>query len=174
MWRHTKQLMILTGWSLVVWMVPVSVPVWAGVDVNINIGVPLPPAIVVEAPPAMVFLAEPGVYVAVGVPYDIFFIGDHYYYAHGGYWYWAPGYGGPWVHVVDQSLPSGLRRYKVDRLHEFREREFQRYREDGPKYRGKHFNAVAGPGPKVRDEMKRGPMEPGKGKHERGRGKHER
>ena len=71
-------------------------------------------------------------------------------------------------------MPPGLRRYKVDRLHEFREREFQRYREEGPKYRGRRFNAVAGPGPKVRDEMKGGPTGPGKGRHERGGGKHER
>src|SRR2546425_9811538 len=50
----------------------------AQVHVNINIGPPAP--VIVEAPPQMLFLPDPGVYVAVGVPYDVFFISGHYYY----------------------------------------------------------------------------------------------
>jgi hypothetical protein len=90
------------------WAGSVSIPAWAGVDVNVNLGIPLPPPIVVAAPPSMVFLGEPGVYVAVGVPYDIFFVSDRYYYFHGDRWYWARGYNGPWVHVVYRSLPPGV------------------------------------------------------------------
>jgi len=59
---------------------------YAGVGVNINIGVPLPPPVVVQAPPEMVIIPEAGVYVAVGTPYDLFFLSGRYYYFHNGYW----------------------------------------------------------------------------------------
>jgi len=112
--------------------------------------VPLPPAVVVEAPPAMIFLGTPGIYVMVGVPYDIFFISGRYYYFHGGNWFWATGYGGPWVHVVYKSLPPGLRKYKIGKLREFRTQEYKAYKAQGPKFNGKHFVAVVGPGPKAK------------------------
>ncbi len=162
--QHVKPWMKGLSLSLVVGMALASAPVWAGLDINVNVGVPLPPPIEVDAPPAMVFLAEPGVYVAVGVPYDFFFIGNRYYYFHGGYWYGARGYGGPWVHVGDRSIPPGLRRYKIERLHEFREREFHRYTAEGRKYHGRHFRAMAEPGSRGR----------GEGRHEEGRGRHDR
>lgn len=123
-------------------------PARADVDVNINlnVGVPLPPPIVVEVQPAMIFLGMPGIYVMVGVPYDIFFISGRYYYLHGGNWFWAPGYGGPWVHAVYKSLPPGLRKYKIEKLREFRAQEYKVYKAQGPKFKGKHFVAVGGPG----------------------------
>ena len=127
---------------------------WAGVNVNINVGAPPPvvvapappPPVVVEAPPEMVFLPAPGLYVAVGIPFDVFFVTGRYYYFHGGNWFWARGYGGPWVHVVDRSLPPGLQKYRIEKLHEFRERAYKDYRAQGPKYQGRHFVAVAKPG----------------------------
>jgi hypothetical protein len=160
--HRITQVMVSTGCGLLVWMaatiLPISAPpAWAGVDVHINLGVPpvvveAPPPVVVEEPPTMVFLPEPGIYVAIGVPYDIFFISGRYYYFRGGNWFWAGGYGGPWTHVVYRSLPPGLRRYKIERLHEFREREHKVYRAQGPKFQGKHFAAV--PGPKAREQRK--------------------
>ena len=122
----------------------------ADVDVNINIGVPLPPPVVVATPPTMIFLGTPGVYVAVGVAYDIFFIDSRYYYFHGGNWFWAPAYGGPWVHVTVKSLPLGLRKYKIHQLHDFRAHQYKVFKAKGPKFNGKHFIAVQGPGPKVK------------------------
>jgi hypothetical protein len=156
-----KFLMVSIGLGLFMWSVSVGTPAWAGVDVNINVGVPLPPAILVEAAPTMVFLNEPAVYVAIGVPYDLFFISGRYYYFHGGNWFWAPGYGGPWVHVVYKSLPPGLRKYKVEKLRDFREREFKLSKERGPKYSGKHFIAESGPNRKVKEHG--GPEKHGKG-----------
>jgi len=142
MWRYAKHAMTIMGMSMLL-----NLPVWAvaGVDVNVNVGIPLPPPIVVAAPPTMVYLAEPGVYVAVGIPYDLFFVGGRYYYYHGDRWFWAPGYRGPWVHVVGRSVPWGLRRYPIERLHVAREREFHRYTVDGSHYHGRHFAGVAGP-----------------------------
>ena len=91
----------------------------AEVHINVNIGAP-PPIYYVQHPPRLVYLPQPAVYVAVGVPYDIYFVGGRYYHARGDNWYWAPGYGGPWNTVVYRALPPGLQKYKVSRLREFR------------------------------------------------------
>src|SRR5262245_42041111 len=113
----------------------------AQVNVNVNIGRPAP--VIVQAPPEMLFLPDPGVYVAVGIPYDVFFIGGRYYYYHGDHWFWGPGYGGPWTYVEYRALPHGLRKYKIVRLREYREREYKVYRVQGNNFRGEHFYAVA-------------------------------
>jgi len=110
------------------------------VSVNVNIGPPAP--IVVEAPPQMLFLADPGVYVAVGIPYDVYFIGGRYYYLHGNNWFWGNGYRGPWTYVDYRGLPPGLRKYKVVRLREYRDREYRVYTVQGHNFNGKHFYAV--------------------------------
>jgi len=116
----------------------------AQVSINVNIGAP--PPVVVHSPPTMLFLPEPGFYVAVGVPYDIYFIGGRYYYLHDDHWFWASGYGGPWVHVGHSALPPGLQKFKIDRLRTFRDREHQIFVNQGPDFRGRRFRAVAGPG----------------------------
>ncbi len=151
---------ILAVFGAMAWAAPSS---YAGVDVNINIGVPVPPPIVVEAPPEMVIIPEAGVYVVVGAPYDLYFINGRYYYFQNGYWYWGRGYGGPWVHVEYRMLPPGLRKYKIERLHEFREHVWKEYRERGPAFKGKHFRAEEKEIAKERkdEKMERG----GPGKH---------
>ena len=116
-----------------------AVPAHAQVNVNVNIGGP--PPVVVRAAPTMVFLPDPGVYAAVGVPYDIYFINGRYYYFNDDEWFWAPGYGGPWVFVSYRTLPPGLRKFKMVKLHEFREREYRVYKVQGRNFKGEHFEA---------------------------------
>src|ERR1700751_5267233 len=76
----------------------------AHAQVNINVQIGEPPPVVVYSPPTMVLMPEPQMYVAVGVPYDIFFVSGRYYYLHGGHWFWGPGYGGPWTYVAVETL----------------------------------------------------------------------
>ena len=121
-----------------------AMPAFAEVNVNINIGAP--PPVIVRAPPTMLFLPDPGVYVAVGVPYDIYFISGRYYYLQGDNWFWATGYGGPWVYVVHTSLPPGLRKFKVKQLRDYRDREYRVYQVQGPGFKGKQFRADQGNG----------------------------
>jgi hypothetical protein len=116
----------------------------AEVHVNINIGAP--PPIIVHSAPTMLYLPQPGFYVAVGIPYDLFFVGSRYYYVRGNDWYWGPGYGGPWTHVAYRSLPPGLQKYRVQRIREFREYEYRTYRVSRSDNRSKHFVADYGPG----------------------------
>jgi hypothetical protein len=102
----------------------------ADVRININFGQPPvvyhAPPVVYHAPPRLVYLPEPAVYVAVGVPHDIFFVGGRYYNYRGGSGFHAPSYGAPWVSVRASALPYGLRHYSVARLHDYRDREYNR------------------------------------------------
>jgi hypothetical protein len=113
----------------------------AHAQVNINVHIGEPPPVVVYAPPTMVLLPEPQMYVAVGVPYDIYFVSGRYYYLHGGHWFWGSGYGGPWTYVALEKLPPGLRKFKVKQLREFREREYRVYKTRGPGSSGTYFMA---------------------------------
>ncbi|WP_298267495.1 hypothetical protein [Geobacter sp.] len=129
-------------------------PVFAadvGFDLNINVGnrpqvvVPappvavVPPGVVFEEPP--VFIAPPrlGFYVGVDIPYDIFFISGRYYLYQGNSWYVAPHYNGPWGVVRYRSLPPGLRRHRLERIHYYRDHEYRVYRGDHDHYRGRYF-----------------------------------
>ena len=108
-----------------------ATPARAQFSVNVHIGEP--PPVVVYSPPTMVLLPETQTYVAVGVPYDIFFIGGRYYYFHEDHWFLGPGYGGPWTYVEYRTLPPGLRKFKVREMREFREREYRVYKVKGNK-----------------------------------------
>ena len=118
---------MLAGLMLTIGAVTAS----AHAQINVNVHIGEPPPVVVYAPPTMVLLPEPQTYVAVGVPYDIFFISGRYYYLHGNHWFWGSGYAGPWTYVAVEGLPPGLRKYKVNQLREFREREYKVYKVKG-------------------------------------------
>ena len=75
-----------------------SAPASAGVD--IHIGIPAPPSIVIEAPPHLVVVpGVPCVHYAPDLPYNYFAYGDRYYTFHEGAWFVSPGYRGPWTYV---------------------------------------------------------------------------
>jgi len=135
-----------------------------GVDVNVHLGnqprqvvVPAPaappPQIVVRepAPPAIVTIeddvdfvypAQLGFYVAVGVPYDLFYVRNNYYLCRDGRWFRASGSHGPWVATRYRELPPGLRRHDMERIRAYRSAEHDIYRHDRDRYRGRHFRAV--------------------------------
>jgi len=74
-----------------------------------------PPAVQSAPPPPPVVIKEPryiwvpawGVYVVED--YDIVYYDGHFYYFHGGYWYHARHYSGPWVFIQVVSLPPSIR-----------------------------------------------------------------
>ncbi len=127
-----------------------------GVNVNVNLGNPPPPVVVappVVVPPPVVpapvisieqdvdfVLPAPlGFYVAVGVPYDLFYVQNNYYLWRDGRWYRAPGSHGPWALTHYRNLPPGLRKHNIERIRSYRNVEYDRYRHDRDHYRGKHF-----------------------------------
>lgn len=74
----------------------------AEVNVNINIGSPLP-HVVIASPPLLVVYPGTYVYVATDVDMDLVFYHDHWYRFYGGGWYISAGYSGPWK-IVDAPL----------------------------------------------------------------------
>lgn len=139
------------------------------VSVNINLGPPPvviapPPAVYVPAPEPVyaptrpvydaplevievrsdidfVFPTALGFYVAVGVPYDLFYLDDCYYHYRDGRWLRARSSRGPWVAQRYRDLPPALRRHRVERIREYRNREYVIYSRDRNHYRGRHFRS---------------------------------
>ena len=121
-----------------------------GVSFNINVG---GPPIVVSQPPEFLYPPELGFGVAVGVPYDMFYLGGVYYINRGGGWYRTSVIGGPCIKVGSRGLPPEFRRYNMGRIHEFRDREYRVYAKDRVHYRGKYFRPGGG-GREEHREMK--------------------
>ncbi len=113
----------------------------AGVSFSINVG---GPPIVVSQPPDFLYPPELGFGVAVGVPYDMFYLGGVYYVFRGGGWYRTSVIGGPWIQVGPRGLPPVFRRYNIARIHAFRDREYRAYSRDRGHYRGKSFSPGGG------------------------------
>jgi hypothetical protein len=113
----------------------------AGVSFNINVG---GPPIVVSQPPDFLYPPELGFGVAVGVPYDMFYLGGVYYINRGGGWYRTSAYGGQWIKVRPRELPPEFRRYNIVRIHQFRDREYRVYSRDRGHYGGKYFRPGGG------------------------------
>ncbi len=153
-------------------VLPVTQAQASHVDFNVGVNVGVPAAPVYAAPP--VTIAEPpefvgppqlGFYVAVGVPYDLYFYSNRYWLWRGGGWYSAPFYNGPWVTAGIGSVPYEIRRFPVERVHYYRDNYYRRYhRAGGPEYR--HFH----PG---RHEMGREGRGGGHGHEGRGEGRGE-
>jgi hypothetical protein len=127
-------------------LVALAVPALAAAEanVNINIGlptisVPAPPRIVFESPP--LFLSPPklGFYIGVDMPYDMVFISGNYYLFQGNTWYRARHHNGPWESVRNDRLPREVRNHRIEKIREFREREYRSYQHGRDQYRGRHY-----------------------------------
>lgn len=153
--------------------------VHAGVNVNINIDAPAPvrvvapppPRFVIEEPPEFLMPAPLGFYVAVGVPYDLFFVSDRYYICRDNVWYRASHYRGPWVVVKRDHLPHGLRKHRFERIREIRDHEYRIYREERHAYRGRKYRPEKEWKERHKEERREWKEER---KHERNEGKHGR
>jgi hypothetical protein len=124
-----------------------------GVDLNLHLG-NTPQQVVVREPayqPSISIVVEDdvnfilpgplGFYVAVGLPYDLFFVNNNYYLFRDGLWFRSHRSQGPWATVRHRSLPPGLRRHKIEQIRHYRDAEYDIYRHDREHYRGKHFRS---------------------------------
>ena len=125
--------------------------------------------LIIEEPPEFVYPGELGFGVAIGLPYDMFYISGSYYLFRGNVWYRAPYYNGPWVVTRYKSLPPGLRRHKLARIHEYREREYRAFRGDREHYRGKYYRPDKHEMKERRKDEKREMKEERKKRKEKGR-----
>ena len=93
-------------------------PAPAEVDVQISVGIPLPPAVVFETQPQVVLIPQtPVYYVPAAVDYDMYRYGKYWYINQGGYWYRAKKYEGPFKFVKHQHLPPHIVRVPVEYRH---------------------------------------------------------
>lgn len=75
------------------------------------------PTTVVVAPVRFYLLpGEPRIYWLTGTQPEVFFLGGRYYLYHGGTWYRASHYTGPWEPVPRGQLPGALERETPERL----------------------------------------------------------
>lgn len=109
-----------------------------GISVNVNVDNG-PSDVVLAEPPIFLYPPALGFYVAVGIPYNLFYVDFNYYLYRGNTWFIASSYNGPWVAVRYERLPRRLRRYKYHRLITIRDKEFQRYDHDRDHYQGKFY-----------------------------------
>lgn len=82
-------------------------PARGNAEVNVNINIPLP-SLVISAPPAMIVIPGTYVYYPPDVEVDIFFYHGYWYRPHGGAWYIANGYNGPWRGIDQRRVPRAL------------------------------------------------------------------
>ena len=100
---------------------------------------PAPPVVTIDDDVDFVYPAQLGFYVAVGVPYDLYYVRGNYYLFRDGRWFSAPRSHGPWVVTRYRELPPGLRRHGIERIRAYRSAEYDIYRHDRDNYRGRHF-----------------------------------
>lgn len=112
-----------------------------GINVNIGNRPPPPPPvqIVIEEPPQFIYPSSLGFYVAIGIPYDMFYISNRYYIYRGDRWYFAPSYNGPWRVITYQRLPGPLRSHRIELIRQHRDDEFRVFSRDRDHYRGRYY-----------------------------------
>ncbi len=97
----------------------ISVPVPTMAQVSIQIGIPLPPPIVVSAPPVVVLLPGTGVYVAPDMAVDLFFFDGWWWRPWEGHWYRSRSYRSGWAYY--NGAPSFYGRVPARWREEYRE-----------------------------------------------------
>lgn len=122
----------------------------AQVNLDIHIGerpaapppvVTEPPPVELEVAPHMVYDEGLRVYIAVGIPYDLFFHNAFYFYHVSGVWYRSPYYRGPWSRTDYRKVPRVFREHRIEEFRGARERVYRDYRGHEERYRGRHFQA---------------------------------
>jgi hypothetical protein len=99
-----KKSVIITLVSLLILSSSALPPSAAG-EVNVNVAVPLP-GLVIPAPPPLLVVPGTYVYYPPDVDVDIFFYHGYWYRPHGGRWYRAGHYNGPWRSIEMRRIPG--------------------------------------------------------------------
>ncbi|PKN19631.1 MAG: hypothetical protein CVU71_04455 [Deltaproteobacteria bacterium HGW-Deltaproteobacteria-6] len=82
-------------------------PAPATAEVNVHIGVPAPPAVVLPALPALVVIPETYIYAAPDIEEDVFFYRGWWWRSRNGHWYRSKQYNSDWTPY--RQVPSFYR-----------------------------------------------------------------
>lgn len=96
-----------------------------------------PPPVYIEQAPQFIYSPQVGMYVAVGVPYDLVYTGSEYFYWYGGNWYRGPYYNGPWRYATRAYYPPPLLRYRIGSVRYYRSYEYRQWQHHGRSYNGR-------------------------------------
>jgi hypothetical protein len=105
--KVTKTIGLVIGAVLLI-LSGLSAQALAQVDVNIGLSVPLPPPLLIPAPPAVALIPRTRVYRAPNIEVDLLFYRGWWYRPHGGHWFRARSYQGPWVFILPSKVPHAL------------------------------------------------------------------
>jgi hypothetical protein len=83
-------------------------PVTSNAEVNVRVGIALPPLVFPGPPPLVVIPGSTYVYYLPEVGEDIFFYHGYWYRPYRGYWYRGAGYNGPWHGVAVERVPRAV------------------------------------------------------------------
>jgi len=114
-----KKLMLL-GIS-VLWLSIPAIP--AGAQVNVQVGIKLPPLIVFSSPPVVVVLPDTYVYVVPDIDEDFFFYDGWWWRPWNGHWYRSQHYDRDWVYY--SSVPNFYREVPPGWRHEYKAHEWR-------------------------------------------------
>lgn len=123
----------------------------ADISFRINVG---GPSVVIAQPPTFLYPPELGFGVAVGVPYNMYYVSGVYYVYRGGGWYKTSSYGGDLRKIRHRELPREIRRHKIANIQQYRDREYRGYLRGNDHYKGK-YSRPHGRGYKEHREMRR-------------------
>jgi hypothetical protein len=105
--KVSKTIGLVTGTALLI-LSGLSAQAWGKEDVNGGISFLPPPLLVIPARPALVLIPRTRVYLAPHIDADLLFYRDWWYRPHGGHWFRARSYQGPWVFVGPHKVPGAL------------------------------------------------------------------
>ncbi len=119
------------------------------IEAQVSEDYPPPSEIYFDEAPQFIYSPPLNMYIAVGVPYDLVYTGNEYFYFHDGRWYRGPYYNGPWRFVPRRAYPPAFARYRINNIRHYREAEFRRYEHDRARYDGRFHR------PEFRGERRR-------------------
>jgi hypothetical protein len=90
----------------VLWTASGAPDVCAQVHLNLNIGPP--PVFAFPQPPQLAVIPGTYVYGVPGIEAELLFYHGRWYRPHGGNWFYARSYNGPWVHLASARVPRPL------------------------------------------------------------------
>jgi len=85
------------------------------------------PEVFLAAPPLFLQPQEQQYFVAVEIPYDLFYLGGTFFLSVRGTWFTSDFFEGPWERLEKQRLPVVFRESKIQSLREIREQTTTAY-----------------------------------------------
>jgi hypothetical protein len=83
-------------------------PFPGGGQVSVDVHIGPPPPYRIAAPPPVVVIPGTYVYAVPDIETDILFYSGYWYRPHGGHWFRARSYNGPWAYWPDPRVPRAL------------------------------------------------------------------